>query len=159
MNKLVNQFKNTCHQFIGENLLMLIILLWLKKWRHLEPPKFKVNDRVRITKCKNIFSKGYTENWSREIFVTNSVLKTNPWAYKIEVLNREKITLSFYEKQLLLSNYKWVIILNLIVVSEIKSLDLSKYATKKELDHATGVDTSDLAAKKIILLWKLKLTN
>ena len=27
-------------------------------------------------------------------------------------------------------------------------LDLSNYATKKELDHATGVDTSDLAAKK-----------
>ena len=27
-------------------------------------------------------------------------------------------------------------------------LDLSNYATKKELDHATGVDTCDLAAKK-----------
>ena len=38
-------------------------------------------------------------------------------------------------------------------------LDLSNYAAKKELDHATGVDTSDLAAKKICLLWKLKLTK
>ena len=38
-------------------------------------------------------------------------------------------------------------------------LDLSNYATKKELEHATGIDTSDLAAKKILLLWKLKLTN
>ena len=27
-------------------------------------------------------------------------------------------------------------------------LDLSNYATKKELEHATGIDTSDLAAKK-----------
>ena len=27
-------------------------------------------------------------------------------------------------------------------------LDLSNYATKKELEHATGVDTSDLAVKK-----------
>ena len=27
-------------------------------------------------------------------------------------------------------------------------LDFSNYATKKELDHATGVDRSDLAAKK-----------
>ena len=26
-------------------------------------PKFKVNDRARITKYKNIFRKGYTENW------------------------------------------------------------------------------------------------
>ena len=28
-------------------------------------PKFKVGDSVRITKCKNIFSKGHTENWSK----------------------------------------------------------------------------------------------
>ena len=38
-------------------------------------------------------------------------------------------------------------------------LDLTNYDTKKELDHATGVDTSDLAAKKILLLRKLKLSN
>ena len=31
-------------------------------------------------------------------------------------------------------------------------LDLSNYATKKELDDATGVDTSDLAAQKDLLL-------
>ena len=41
-------------------------------------PKFKVNDRVRITKYKNILNKGYTENWSRETFIINSILKTNP---------------------------------------------------------------------------------
>ena len=27
-------------------------------------------------------------------------------------------------------------------------LDLSNYATKKELEHAAGIDTSDIAAKK-----------
>ena len=32
-------------------------------------PKFKVVDHVRISKCKNIFAKGYTPNWSKEIFV------------------------------------------------------------------------------------------
>ena len=26
-------------------------------------PKFKVNNRVRYTKCQNIFSKVYTKNW------------------------------------------------------------------------------------------------
>ena len=31
-------------------------------------------------------------------------------------------------------------------------LNLSNYATKKELSDATGVDASDLAAKKILLL-------
>ena len=66
-------------------------------------PKFKGNDRVRITMYKNIFSKGYTENWSREIFIMDSMLKTNPWTYKIEDLNGEKIIGSFYQKDLLLS--------------------------------------------------------
>ena len=54
-------------------------------------PKLKVNSKVRITEYKNIFSKGYTENWSREIFITDSALKINPWTCKIKDLNRQKI--------------------------------------------------------------------
>ena len=38
-------------------------------------------------------------------------------------------------------------------------LDLSSYATKKKLEHPTGIDIFDLAPKKILLLLKLKLTN
>ena len=59
--------------------------------RNSKVPKLKVNDRVRITKYKNILKKGYTENWAREIFIIDSVLKTNPWTYKIKDLNGEKI--------------------------------------------------------------------
>ena len=70
---------------------------------NLKAPKFKVNDRVIITNYKNTFSKGYTENWSREIFIINSVLKTNFWTYKTKDLNGEKIIESFYERELLLS--------------------------------------------------------
>ena len=66
-------------------------------------PKFKVNDRVRINKSKNIFSKDYTEYWSREIFIIGSVLKANPWTYKINNLNRAKSIGRFYEKVLLRS--------------------------------------------------------
>ena len=32
-------------------------------------PKFKVRDHVRISKFKNVFAKGYTPNWSGDIFV------------------------------------------------------------------------------------------
>ena len=31
-------------------------------------------------------------------------------------------------------------------------LDLTNYATKKELEHATGIDTSDLPAEKFLLI-------
>ena len=36
-------------------------------------------------------------------------------------------------------------------------MNLSNYATKKELDHATGVDTSDLAAKKDFIALKAEV--
>ena len=48
------------------------------------PKSPKVNDRARITMYKNKFSKGYTENWSRETFIIH--LKANPWTYKIKDL-------------------------------------------------------------------------
>ena len=32
-------------------------------------PKFKVGDHVRFSKYKNVFAKGYTPNWTEEIFV------------------------------------------------------------------------------------------
>ena len=36
-------------------------------------------------------------------------------------------------------------------------LDLSNYVTKKELEHATGIDTSDLAAKKDFIALKAEV--
>ena len=36
-------------------------------------PKFKVGDHVRISKYKNIFVKGYTTNWSEDVFVVNKI--------------------------------------------------------------------------------------
>ena len=62
-----------------------------------------MNDRVGIFKYKNIFSTCYTENWSREIFIIDSVLKANPWTYRIKDLNGEKIIERFYVKELLWS--------------------------------------------------------
>ena len=32
-------------------------------------PKFQVVDHVRISKYKTLFAKGYTPNWSEEVFV------------------------------------------------------------------------------------------
>ena len=61
-------------------------------------PKFKVNDRVSITKYKI----GYIESWSRKIFIIDSVLKTNPWNYKIKDLNRERNNRKFFMKEVLL---------------------------------------------------------
>ena len=63
-------------------------------------PKFKVGDHVRISKYKKIFAKGYTPNWSEEVFVINKIKNTVPWTYAINDLNGEEIIGSFYEKEL-----------------------------------------------------------
>ena len=39
-------------------------------------PKFKIDDHVKISKCKNIFAKGYTTNWSEEVFIIKKVKDT-----------------------------------------------------------------------------------
>ena len=44
-------------------------------------PKSKVGDYVRISKYKNIFAKGYTPNWSEEVFVISKIKNTFPWTY------------------------------------------------------------------------------
>ena len=67
-------------------------------------PKFKVGDHVRISKYKNIFAKGYTPNWSEEVFVVNKIKNTVPWTYVINDLNGEKIIGTFYEKELQKTN-------------------------------------------------------
>ena len=63
-------------------------------------PKFKVGDHVRISKCKNIFAKGYTPNWSEEVFVIKKIKNTVPWTYVINDLNSEVVIGSFHEKEL-----------------------------------------------------------
>ena len=67
--------------------------------------RFKVGDRVRIFKnskykFKNIFAKGYTPNWSREIFIVNKINDTVPYTYNIKDLNGEEIIGSFYDREL-----------------------------------------------------------
>ena len=63
-----------------------------------EASKFRGSDRVKITKFKNIFSKGYTEHWSRETFSIDSVFKTNPLTLKVKDSNGEKIIGIFMKK-------------------------------------------------------------
>ena len=54
---------------------------------------------VRISKYKNIFAKGYTQNWSEEVFVVSKIKNTVPWTYVISDLNGEKIDGRFYKKE------------------------------------------------------------
>ena len=66
MNKLVGQYNSTCHDSANSKPINADYSALTEKIEtSSKTSEIKVNDRVRITKHKNIFGKGYTENWSR----------------------------------------------------------------------------------------------
>ena len=81
----------------------------LRVWRNLYPehleihdinPKFSVGDKVRISKKKKTFEKGYTTRWTEKIFTIVEVKRKSPMTYKIADLNGEEIQGTFYEPEL-----------------------------------------------------------
>ena len=63
----------------------------------------KLMTELELLRIKICLVKGYTANWSREIFINNSVLKANSWTYKLEALNGEQMIGNFYEKEFLVN--------------------------------------------------------
>ncbi|KAL9979621.1 hypothetical protein ACROYT_G017304 [Oculina patagonica] len=109
--KLVKEYNNTKHSSIKMTPTEASKeknqgIVYINLYGNMEPlsakPKFKVGDRVRISKYKRIvFDKGYTPNWSEEIFKINKIQYTNPITYKLKDLRDEEIQGSFYEPELL----------------------------------------------------------
>ena len=72
-------------------------LIYLKP----KKPKFSIGVKVRLSKYKRrIFDKGYTPNWTEEVFTVDKILPTKPVTYYTVDLLSEKIEGSFYEKEL-----------------------------------------------------------
>ena len=65
--------------------------------------KFQVGDFVRVPDKRNIYSKGYTTNWNRELFKIHNINKTNPVTYTLNDENGEIIQGKYYEQELLSS--------------------------------------------------------
>ena len=71
-------------------------------------PKFQVGDYVRVPDKRNIYSKGYTTNWNRELFKNHKINPTNPVTYGIEDENNEQIEGKYYEQELLRSVFNFI---------------------------------------------------
>ena len=59
-----------------------------------------MGDKVRISKIKQIFEKGYTPNWSTEIFTITRVARTNPVTYHLEDYYDQPVSGGFYESEI-----------------------------------------------------------
>ena len=162
---LVKQYNNTRHSSIKmtpvkaskkEN--------ELRVWRNLYPehleihdikPKFSVGDKVRISKKKKTFEKGYTTRWTEEIFTIIEVKLTSPVTYKIADLNKEEIQGTFYEPELQKTSQETFRIEKVIKRGKKKSLVKWKGYSN---DFNTWVDNKDMLFLELdFLLWNIVL--
>ena len=102
LNDIANKYNNTVHKTIKMKPIDVTDDSYAEYNEDFnkKDPKFKVGDHVRTSKYKNIFAKGYHPNSSEEVFVTSKIKNKVPWTYVINDLNGEKITGSFYDKEL-----------------------------------------------------------
>ena len=110
LHDIVNEYNNTYHRTIKMKSVDVKDDTYInfKKEVNDRNPKFKIGDHVRIFKCKNIFAKGYTPNWSEEAFVVSKIKNQVPWTYVINDLNGEETIGTFYEKELQKTDQKEV---------------------------------------------------
>jgi transposase InsO family protein len=107
--KLVNSYNSSIHSAHGFrprdvnklNEAMIWERLYSKYFAEPIPkPKFKVNDKVRTSKLKSLFTKGYAATYLPEIFTIHLVKKTRPITYVLKDEMDEIIQGSFYENEL-----------------------------------------------------------
>ena len=101
LDDVVNKYNNTKHSTIKMKPIDVKNNKRVYIHEHNEKDsKVNVGDRVRISRYKNIFAKGYAPNWSSEIFIVNKINDTVPYTYNLKDLNDEEIIGSFYDKEL-----------------------------------------------------------
>ena len=104
LDNIVNKYNNTynCTNKLDPTDVRLNTYIYSSKEINDKNPEFKFGNNVRISRYENIFAKGYTPNWSEEVFQLNTV----PQAYVINNFNGEEIVGTFYDKELQKTNQK-----------------------------------------------------
>ncbi|XP_011693095.1 PREDICTED: uncharacterized protein LOC105453091 [Wasmannia auropunctata] len=103
---LISEYNARKHQTIGMRPMDVISVIANKllitvhnRIKIAAPARVKVGDSVRVSKFKTIFEKGYTPNWTTEVFKIVRVQKTNP-ATLLEDSRGKSIAGGFYEYEL-----------------------------------------------------------
>ena len=99
--KILKQYNNTKHSSIKttpvesskkKNESTVCFNLYGNMEQFSSKPRFKIGDKVRISKYKRkVFDEGYTPNWTEEIFLVDKIQSTNPITCQSKDLNNEEI--------------------------------------------------------------------
>lgn len=115
IDDLVKCYNNTVHRTIGfkpkdvshknEGEVMQNIIRNRQKLKTSFKQKFEVGDKVRISKYKKVFAKGYLPNWTNEVFTVFKVKHTEPITYMLKDEKGELLKGSFYTEELSKTKY------------------------------------------------------
>ena len=105
---LLSEYNDTKHRTIGmkpkdvgpDNEIEVLKRFDIERWNRTQG-KFKLGEKVRISKNKHVFEKGYTPNYTTEVFTIDKVKKTIPHTYLLKDYQGEPIAGGFYEEELL----------------------------------------------------------
>lgn len=107
LQKIVDEYNNSYHRTIkmtpnevnqeNAKVLLRTVYNYPKIFRK---NKFRVGDKVRISRYKNTFDKGYSNQWSYEVFEIKSVQNTSPITYILKDHEENEILGGFYEYEL-----------------------------------------------------------
>jgi len=150
LDDLVVRYNNTRHSSIKmtpvearkkENEVRVYRNIYPDLTRQPMRAKFKTGDKVRILKKKGLFEKGFTPNWTEEVFAVSKIQRTNPVTYKITDYNDKKIQRTFYEQELQKTSQEGYRIEN--IVNKGKTRSLVKWKGYPE-SFNSWVDNKDL---------------
>lgn len=151
LNDLVSSYNSTIHRTIKmkpkdvsrKNEKTLLNRIFNKaQINYASKSKFKVGEKVRISKYKNVFAKGYTPNWTTEIFTISRVVKTTPVTYKLKDYQDRPISGGFYEQELLAVKHPDIYLVEKILKKKSKKLYVKWLGFDNS--HNTWIDESDL---------------
>lgn len=108
LSQIVEGYNNSYHRSIKRAPNQVTIANENEVWHTLygaknidyQLSKFKAGDRVRISKNRRVFEKGYLPSWSEELFHVSQVKKTQPPTYVIKDDLGEELEGTFYEQEL-----------------------------------------------------------
>ena len=106
--KVVKAYNNSYHRSIKRKPVDVTLANQEEVWQTLygtprkisERTSLRPGDRVRISKTRHVFKKGYLPSWSEELFTVSRVHQTTPRTYVIKDDHGEELIGSFYSQEL-----------------------------------------------------------
>ena len=138
-------YNNKVHRTIGMKPSDVKPTTRLHVYNHINialKPKFCVGDIVRISKHKGIFEKGFTPNFSTELFKVVKRCVTNPTTYLLEDMYGQPIKGCFYEMELQKTKYPDVYLVEKVLKKKGKKIFVKWLGFSNE--HNSWIDKTDV---------------